>query len=268
METRAFALELLEAASLAGKLRPPPPDLTDDAPGAPLFVKGPIRPARLRHDPVRKVKVPPLSGMPDPEQRARILHALANHELQAAELFAWALLAFPAMPRAFRRGCVGILADEQAHCLLYVERLESLGHRFGDFGVTAQFWSKVQRIRTPLQFVCEMGLTLENANLDFAQEHADAAREAGDAATADVLDSVHADETRHVAFAWEWFQRLKPPGQDDWEAYCANVFRPSGPERARGATFDALARRTAGMSEAFIERLAQTTPTRPGGAPR
>jgi IS4 transposase len=27
--------------------------------------------------------------MRDPAQRARILHALANHELQAAELFAW-----------------------------------------------------------------------------------------------------------------------------------------------------------------------------------
>jgi len=27
-------------------------------------------------------------------QRALILHALANHELQAIELFAWALLAF------------------------------------------------------------------------------------------------------------------------------------------------------------------------------
>ena len=30
--------------------------------------------------------------MRDPAQRARILHALANHELQAIELFAWALL--------------------------------------------------------------------------------------------------------------------------------------------------------------------------------
>jgi uncharacterized ferritin-like protein (DUF455 family) len=268
METRAFALGLLEATSLAGKLTPPPQDLTDDEPGAPLFVKGPIRPPKLRHDPVQKIKVPSLAGMPDPGQRVRILHALANHELQAAELFAWALLAFPEMPRAFRRGCLGILADEQTHCRLYVERLEALGAQFGDFGVTALFWRKAARIRTPLAFICEMGLTLENANLDFAQEHAAAARAAGDEATAAVLDRVHADETRHVAFAWTWFQKLKPPDQDDWEAYLANVHRPGGPERARGATFDALARHAAGIAPDFIDRLAKTSPTRPGGAPR
>lgn len=268
METRAFALALLESDSLAAKLRPPPADLSDDTPGEPLFVKGPIRPPELRHDPVRKVKVPPLSGMPDPEQRVRILHALANHELQAAELFAWALLAFPDMPRPFRRGCVAVLADEQEHCRLYVERLEALGARFGDFGVTAHFWRKAARIRTPLQFVCEMGLTLENANLDFAQEHAAAARAAGDEDTARVLDRVHEDETRHVAFAWAWFQKLKPADEDDWEVYLANVHRPGGPERARGATFDALARRAAGLDPEFIEHLERTRPTRPGGAPR
>lgn len=268
MEMRAFALGLLETPTLEAKLSPPPADLTDDEPGSPLFVKGPIRPAALRHDPVQKVKVPPLSGMPDPGQRVRILHSLANHELQAAELFAWALLAFPAMPRAFRRGCLGILADEQLHCSLYIERLEALGGRFGEFGVTAHFWRKAARIRTPLAFLCEMGLTLENANLDFAREHAAAARAAGDDATADVLARVHADETRHVAFAWTWFQKLKPAGEDDWDVYLANVHRPGGPERARGATFDALARHAAGMAPAFIDRLAATQPTRPGGSPR
>jgi len=36
-------------------------------------------------------------------------HALANHELQAIELFAWAVLAFPDTPIAFRRGLIAIL---------------------------------------------------------------------------------------------------------------------------------------------------------------
>jgi uncharacterized ferritin-like protein (DUF455 family) len=265
---RAFALSLLEADTLDGKLRLPPPDLTDEQPGPALRVRGPIRPPALRHDPVARVKVPPPSGMVDPEQRARILHAQANHELQAAELFAWALLAFPEMPADFRRGCLGILAEEQKHCRLYVERLASLEHAFGDFGVTAHFWRKAERILSPLEFVCVMGLTFENANLDFALELAEAARAAGDEETAAVLKLVHEEETRHVAFAWQWFQNLKPSDQDDWEAYCANVRPPHGPDRARGATFDAEARRDAGLAEAFIAKLAATAPTRPGGAPR
>ena len=123
MEIRAYCLQLLEADTLEGKLRPPPADLTDEQPGPALRIRGPIRPATLRHDPLRKVKVPPLSGMADPEQRARIIHSLANHELQAAELFAWALLLFPDMPASFRQGCVGILREEQEHCGLYIERL-------------------------------------------------------------------------------------------------------------------------------------------------
>ena len=78
------------------------------------------------------------------------------------------------------------------------------------------------------------------------------ARKAGDLETARTLESVHADEVGHVAFAWRWFQRFKPPGQDDWEAYCENVARPLGPARARGGTFDASAREEAGLAKAFI----------------
>ena len=268
MEIRAYALALLEADTLEGKLRPPPAELTDEHPGAPLRIQGPIRPSNLRHDPVRKVKVPPLSGMIDPHQRARILHSLANHELQAAELFAWALLLFPDMPTSFRMGCVGILQEEQEHCRLYLDRLTSLGHAFGDFGVTAHFWRKCEKVATPLEFICVMGLTFENANLDFALEHAEAARAVGDEETARVLETVHEDETRHVAFAWRWFQKLKPAGADDWEVYCNTVRPPHGPDRARGATFDEAARRAAGLSDDFIDKLAATDPTRPGGAAR
>ncbi len=268
MELRRYALDLLEADTLEGKLRPPPEDLSDDEPGPPLRVRGPIRPPKLRWDPAQKVKVPRLAGMNDPEQRARIIHSLANHELQAAELFAWALLLFPDMPAAFRQGCLGILKEEQAHCRLYIERLRAHERDFGDYGVTAHFWRKCERVTTPLEFVCVMGLTFENANLDFAQEHAVAAREAGDEATAAVLDLVHEEETRHVAFAWRWFQKLKPEGADDWEVYCKVVRAPHGPDRARGATFDEAARRAAGIDDAFIDKLAATTPTRPGGASR
>ena len=61
-------------------------------PCPPLRLAAPGRPANLGIVPVKRGIVPPVAGMHDPAQRARILHALANHELQAIELFAWALL--------------------------------------------------------------------------------------------------------------------------------------------------------------------------------
>jgi uncharacterized ferritin-like protein (DUF455 family) len=264
---RAFAEALLAATTLAGKLAPPPADLELDDDLPPLVVTAPGRPPELAITPGRGVRVPPVAGMRDPDQRARILHALANHELQAVELFAWALCAFPAMPAPFRTGLLAILRDEQRHCALYLERLRAHGVAFGAQPVTGHFWNKLDQLATPLQFVCAMGLTFEGANLDFCNDYALAARAAGDHATAAVLDQVHADELGHVRFAVTWLAKLAP-GRPALEVYLETVRFPLGPARARGKDFDAEARRKAGLDEAFIAHLAAIAPTRPGGGPR
>jgi len=273
VDVRAWAEQIVTSRGLADKLAPPPslPGLIDDAafdPSAPpRRIAAPGRPANLAIVPGRQARVPPLAGMRDPAQRARILHALANHELQAIELFAWAVLAFPAAPPAFHRGLLAILADEQRHLALYQGRLAAHGVAFGDHPVTGHFWNKLDHLTGPCEFVCAMNLTFENANLDFAGDYASAARAAGDDATAAVLDQVHADEIRHVHFGWIWLRRLagdRPP----WQAYLDHVRPPLGPARARGARFDREARRRAGFDEAFIAALEAVAPTRPSGQPR
>jgi len=264
---RAFARRVLLSADLATKLAPPPAGLTVDEPAAPERHDAPGRPANLVMAPGREVSVPPIAGMRDPAQRARILHALANHELQAAELFAWALLAFADQPAGFRAGLLAICADEQRHCLAYAARARALGCELGDCPVTGHFWNKLDRLATPLGFVCTMGLTFENANLDFTREYADAARAAGDGETADVLEMVHADEVDHVRFAWTWLGRLAP-GEAAWDAYTRVATHPLGPHRARGASFDEPARRKAGLDDDFIARLRDIAPRRPGGGGR
>lgn len=264
---RAFARGVVLATDLATKLAPPPPGLVLDPPGPPEVLDGPGRPANLAMRAGRDVAVPPLAGMRDPAQRGRILHALANHELQAAELFAWALLAFADAPAGFRAGLLAICADEQRHCRAYAARAAALGSAFGDCPVTGHFWNKRDRLATPLGFVCTMGLTFENANLDFAAEYAAAARAAGDPATAAVLDEVQADEVDHVRFAWTWLGRLAPD-EDPAAVYERVATAPLGWHRARGATFDDAARRKAGLDDAFVARLAAAAPRRPGGGSR
>ncbi len=267
MTAREVAHAIVTSETLADKLTPPPAELVLEDSGESLRLAAPGRPANLPIAGARSTRVPPLAGMRDPAQRARILHALANHELQAVELFAWALLAYPDAPLAFRRGLVAILADEQRHCALYIERLVALGAAFGDYPVTGHFWGKLDHLATPLHFVCAMGLTFENANLDFAGDYAAAARACGDHATAAVLDQVHADEIGHVHFAWVWLRRFAGD-VDPWQAYLAHVRFPLGPRRARGARFDREARRRAGFDEAFIAALEAADPTRPSGEPR
>ena len=264
---RAWARRVVESDRLADKLAAPPDDLVLEDAGAPLRLAAPGRPAALAIVPGRRARVPPIAGMADPAQRARILHALANHELQAIELFAWALLAFPDAPAPFRRGLVAILADEQRHFALYEARLAAPGVAFGDHPVTGHFWNKLEDLTSPLEFVCVMGLTFEAANLDFAGDYAAAARACGDAATAAALDQVHADEIRHVHFGWTWLGRFAP-GAPAWDAYTSHVRFPLGPARARGARLDVAARRRAGFDDAFIAQLEAVAPKRPGGGPR
>ncbi|HXF58995.1 MAG TPA: DUF455 family protein [Candidatus Saccharimonadales bacterium] len=202
--------------------------------------------------------VPSLEGMHDPAQRRRILHALANHELQAAELFAWALLAFPDAPPDFRRGLVRILLDEQRHTRMYIARVEDAGARFGDYAVNGYFWGKVGTITTPLRFLCAMSLTFENANLDHTEEYAEAARRAGDTKTAAVIDRVHRDEIEHVRFGWTWLQVFKRQDESAWDAFRANLTWPLTPKKARGRTFRRDGREAAGLDAEFIDRLEQS----------
>ena len=267
MRARDYAVTLITSPTLEAKLVPPPADLelTDAEP--PLVIVAPGRPADLAIVPGRAARVPPLAGMRDPSQRARILHALANHELQAIELFAWALLAYPQAPEPFRRGLVAILADEQRHLVLYRERLRAHGVDFGHHPVTGHFWNKLDHLTGPLEFVCAMGLTFENANLDFAGDYAIAARAAGDIATAEALDRVHTDEIGHVHFAWIWLRRLAA-GQDPWQTYLTHTRPPLGPARARGARFDRASRQRAGLDDAFIDQLEATSAKRPSGESR
>lgn len=267
VNVRDFAHRIVTGDTLAAKLAAPPPSLAYSDAVPAVRIAAPGRPADLQIVPGRLARVPPIAGMRDPAQRARIVHALANHELQAVELFAWALLAFPDAPQPFRRGLVAILVDEQRHMAAYIDRLAALQTRFGDHPVTGHFWNHIGQLTGPLEFVCAMGLTFENANLDFCGDYAEAARACGDVETAAVLDQIHADEIRHVHFAWVWLRRLGG-NADPWQTYTTHIQPPLGPARARGARLDRDARRCAGLDEAFIAALDATPPTRPSGQPR
>lgn len=268
MQLREYAESIVFATTLAGKLQRPPTDWVDTEPGDALRVSEPERPTNLGICEARAVKVPPITGMQDVSQRRRILHAFANHELQAAELFAWMILAFPDEPPSFRRGLLSILVEEQEHCELYIARVQALGGDFGDYPVTGHFWKRIADVQTPLDFVCTMGLTFENANLDFGREYAIAAREVGDEETAVAIEKVHEDEIRHVAFAWRWLQRWKPETKSGWQTFVDTIQFPLAPSRARGATLDRESRVKAGLDEEFIEELERAEAKRPNGKSR
>ena len=126
----------------------------------------------------------------DRDARARCLARFAHHELMAVELFAWALLRWPELPEAMRRGMLAILTEEQLHCRLYLDRLRAHGSELAAHELSDYFWKHVPAIEAsaagPSAFLAAMGLTLEQANLDFAPLYRDAFRRAGDEESASV----------------------------------------------------------------------------------
>jgi uncharacterized ferritin-like protein (DUF455 family) len=255
---RELALEIVLSESLEAKLLMAS-ELVDEDRGGGTKIVAPGRPRDLVFSRER-TPMPRPPALHDPEKRAICLHRFANHELQAIEIMAWALLAFPDAPAGFRAGLLATLAEEQLHLGLYLDRLRALGRHFGELPVNDYFWGKVQDLASPLHYLAAMGLTFEVGNLDHTLTYRDAFRRGGDPESASILDRIHRDEIGHVHFAVTWLRRLKDPRLSDWDAYTAHLRFPLGPHRARGAEFRAEPRLAAGLEPGFVRALERARP--------
>lgn len=256
MEIRAFAERVLLSDTLDAKLLRAESDFTDEVPGEAIRPEVPGRPANLRFAPRRHAPPMPKPGaFTDAAKRAVAHHIMANHELQACEVMAFILLAFPEAPREFRMGLAKIIDDEQRHTRMHMQRAADLGTAFGDLPVNCYIWKKALDYRSVLDYLAGLPLTFEGRNLDHTVEFADVFQNAGDEKSAAVMRVIHRDEIEHVRFGWEWLSRLKPPGQSEWEAWCEHLHWPLRPAKAKGEFFQRSARQAAGMSEEFLNRL-------------
>jgi uncharacterized ferritin-like protein (DUF455 family) len=206
----------------------------------------------------RAPKAPGPDAIRDPARRAALLHTFLHHELQAAELMCWAILAFPEAPEAFRLGLLGVARDEIRHMAMYEAHLEHLGARFGAFPVRDWFWERVPSAPTAASFVATFGMGLEAANLDHAARFTARLRAVGDIEGAAIEERIGAEEVPHVRFAIHWFTRWT--GGDDFDAWRAHLPPPLSPILMRGAPIDREARLAAGFSPAFIDALERWSP--------
>ena len=254
--------ELIAASTVSGKLQPGPRPhriVPSDAP-APGVVRAmePGRPPGVEPG-ERAERIPKAGALRRPDARARLLHLFVHHEVQAAELFAWAFLLFRDAPVEFRRGLLRLVDDELRHARLYRERALAHGSDYGDFRVRDWFWEKARSCVDERMFVALMGLGFEGANIEHAERFSSQFAMAGDPESAKVIERVGREEVAHVRFAARWFTFFDGEESQDgpnFHRWAAALPAPLTPSLMRGAPLQRGQRRRAGLSDAFLDGLA------------
>jgi uncharacterized ferritin-like protein (DUF455 family) len=262
MELRAFAERILLSSSIVAKLEPLDGPIEDHESGQAVRVETPARPENLRFAAPRTTpSMPHPLALGEECKRAVAHHIMANHELQALEVMAWVLLAFPEAPAEFRSGIARVMSDEQRHTRMHMERASRLGLEFGQLPVNCYIWKQTRSFETLLDYIAVLPLVFEARNLDHTLELEQAFLAVNDPRSAALMRRIHEDEIEHVAFGLYWLRTLKRPTDTEWEAYCAHLKWPMSATKSYGEVFQRGARLQSGMPADFmahIEALRET----------
>lgn len=249
-----WAWDYVTSTDLGMKLDPPAPPVKWAERPQRWLINHPGRPPELVQRAERKKAARP-GALKDVTKRAEVVHTFLHHELQAAELMAWAILAFPETPEPFRRGLLGICRDEVRHLQLYRDHLITLGHPFASMPIKNWFWERVPgESITPQHFVARMGIGFEGGNLDHGARFTGYFASAGDPRAAQIQAQIVEEEIAHAAFAIHWFRTLT--GGLDFETWRTLLPSPITPSMTRGTPLNLEARRRAGYPEGFLDALA------------
>lgn len=256
MELRAFAERILLTPLMASKLEPLSGGIEDRSPGEPLRVEAPARPFNLQFAAPRTTpSMPHPLALADEGRRAVAHHIMANHELQALEVMAWVLLAFPEAPAEFRAGMALVMADEQRHTRMHMERASRVGLESCELPVNWYMWKQTRTFQNLLDYIAVLLLVFEARNLDHSLELEKAFLAVNDPRSAALMRRIHEDEIEHVSFGMHWLKTLKNPGETEWDAFCSHLKWPMSAGKSYGDDFQREARLKSGMPEDFVAKV-------------
>jgi uncharacterized ferritin-like protein (DUF455 family) len=222
--------------------------------GEPAGLPGrPERPRLVRPGEVAPRSVATLEG------RIALLHALAHIEFNAINLALDITWRFAGLPPAFYRVWATVAAEEAGHFMLLAARLAAHGANYGDLAAHDGLWEMAARTRQDL--VARLALvprTLEARGLDASPLVRAKLSSAGDAESAQVVDTILRDEIGHVAAGNRWFRFVCEARALDPLAAQTAAAATHGAPALRGP-FNLDARRAAGFDEREMQALAASS---------
>jgi Protein of unknown function (DUF455) len=171
---------------------------------------------RLREEPARDVcfrvvrhdsEMTTFEGTGDLARREAV-HRHMTNEITSLDIAAQCLAEFPDAPWGLRLELARQCWDESRHVAGLHRRLTEMNGFKGEFPISAFEWNVTCAIDTLAGRLASQNRTFEAGAMDVVGGNIEAWREAGDEATADVLDAILADEIQHVRFANRWLRAM------------------------------------------------------------
>jgi uncharacterized ferritin-like protein (DUF455 family) len=187
--------------------------------------------------------------------RAALVHAIAHIEFNAINLALDAAWRFRDRPADYYRDWLSVAADEARHFQLLTDRLDALGHAYGDFPAHNGLWEMA--VRTADSCLERMALVprvLEARGLDVTPGMIERLAQVGDTDTVAALEIILTEEVRHVEIGTRWFRVCcEEVGMDPERTFLELLEkRFGGPLKG---PFNVPARTRAGFSEAELRAI-------------
>lgn len=137
-----------------------------------------------------------------------MLHRECNQEILSLEIAAQTLVDFPDAAWDLRLDFARQCWDETRHADLRYRRLRELGGYKGEFPIINQEWGVVCMLDSVPARLAVQNRTFEAGSLDGLPVAIESWRDIGDDRTAEIIETILADEILHVRFANAWLKRL------------------------------------------------------------
>jgi uncharacterized ferritin-like protein (DUF455 family) len=192
-----------------------------------------------------------------PLGQQKLLHDLANIELQAMELGLRTLIEFPWTPMDFRLELADIVQQEGKHLKKCLESLESLGGYWGQWPVHLGLWNAVDRSDTLLQRLFIVHRYLEGSGLDAGDSILKRLQGVPSPVVKQTVGLIVEEEIGHVEFGNRWFRYFSSQFSIDERLFFHRMTKALAQKHKRGNKPALKLRKQAGFKKWELEILQQ-----------
>lgn len=152
--------------------------------------------------------LPPKKGISFVEGQARLLHDLANIELQAMELGFRTLLEFPHLDSKFLDELESLTLGEGHHLSMCLEELSNMGFPWGTWPVHLALWTATSPEDSILDRLLIVHRYQEGGGLDAGETLLRRVREMKLHNIEKILNVIFSEELGHVQFGSYWYKKF------------------------------------------------------------